>query len=170
MYSQGVLGLLWIQLFQLLLASPYDAYTARGESWLVKEGPVMLASMLTSRSRNPWTSSFFGSNRTSCNTHATCLWLLQARHAFRIPHRGRKTLHPMLPQCIRPLLLCLPQKDPCPVAERWVSAALLGLVCVDNRLGVFSEKLLMGIHHQSESFNHVFLTRQVAFPVVLGNV
>ena len=51
----------------------------------------------------------------------------------------------MLPQCTRPLLLRLPQKDPGPVAERWVLPIFLGLVSgEDELLGVFSENLLCG--------------------------
>ena len=68
----------------------------------------------------------FYSNRTSWDTYAACLWLLQAWYAFWISHSRWKTVHRMLSQCIRSLLFCLPQEDPCPVAKRWALSIFLG--------------------------------------------
>ena len=153
--------------FNHILISPCDFYSASDELTRFKKSSQIMqfAYWHNIRKQSYMDLLLFCSNRTSWDTYATCLWLLQAWYAFWISYSRWKTVHTVLPQCIRPLLFCLPQEDPCPVAERWVLSVFLGFaICRGqcNVLSVFSEKLLRGHPSLVFSFNHCFLTHQIA--------
>lgn len=127
----------------------------------------MLASMPTSRSRNPQTSSFL----VQIGLRGTHM-----QHAYDFYKPDMLSEYPVVDgklsiQCYlsaldrcysvyRKKIRAQWQKGGCsPLSSAWSVE--------DDRLGVISEKLLLGVLHRSESFNHVFLTCPVAFPVVL---
>lgn len=120
----------------------------------------MLASMLTSRSRKPWTSSFL----VLIGLRGTHM-----QHAYDFYKPDMLSEYPVVDG--RLSIQCyLSALDRCysvyrkKIRAQWQKGGFSPLSSAwsvqDNRLGVFSEKLLMGVLHQSESFNHVFLTLQ----------